>query len=57
MKNWPKDINETVKNLNEQLKIDHKDWHKFKGNKHKRAAELIAAALLFLFPLNLCQSL
>ena len=45
MKNWPKDTNETVKNLNEQLKIDHNDWHKFKGNKNKRAAELIASAL------------
>ena len=45
MKNWPNDINETVKNLNEQLKIDHNDWHKFKGNKNKRAAELISSAL------------
>jgi len=35
MKNWPNDINETVKNLNEQLKIDHNDWHKFKGNKNR----------------------
>ena len=33
MKNWPKDINKSVKNLNEQLKIDHNEWHKFKGNK------------------------
>ena len=45
MKNWSKDINEIVISLNEQLKIDHNDWHKFKGNKNKRAAELIASAL------------
>ena len=45
MKIWPKDINESVKNLNEKLKIDHNEWHKFKGNKYKRAAELISSAL------------
>ena len=45
MKNWSKDINETVKILNEKLKIDHNEWHKFKGNKNKRAAELISSAL------------
>ena len=37
MKNWPKDINETVNNLNEKLKIDHNDWHKFKGNKKQKS--------------------
>ena len=45
MDNWPKDINVSVKTLNEQLKIDHNEWHKFKGNKNKRAAELISSAL------------
>ena len=45
MKNWTKDINASVKNLNELLKIDHNEWHKFKGNKNKRAAELISSAL------------
>ena len=45
MKNRSNDINESVKNLNKQLKIDHKDWHKFKGNKNIRAAELISSAL------------
>ena len=48
MKNWPKDINESVKCLNEQLKIDHNDWHKFKGNKNKRAAELISLDQFFI---------
>ena len=45
MKNCSKNINDLVKNLNEQLKIDHNEWHKFKGNKNKRAAELISSAL------------
>ena len=45
MKNWSKDINESVKLLNEQLKIDHNQWHTSKGNKKKRAAELISSAL------------
>ena len=45
MNNWTKDIHESVKDLNEQLKIDHNEWHKFKGNKNKRAAELISSAL------------
>ena len=45
MKIWPENINESVKDLNELLKIDHNEWHKFKGNKNKRAAELIASAL------------
>ena len=45
MKNWPQDINKSLKILNEQLKIDHNEWHKFKGNKNKRAAELISSAL------------
>ena len=42
---WDKDIIELVQKLNEKLKIDHKNWHKFKGNKYKRSAELISASL------------
>mgnify|MGYP001403792041 CR=1 FL=1 len=45
MKSWPKEVFLLVKNLNEKLKIDHNDWHKFKGNKNIRAAELISSAL------------
>ena len=45
MKYWSKDINDLVRNLNEQLKINHSEWHRFKGNKYKRAAELISSAL------------
>tara|TARA_Y100001978_G_scaffold134381_1_gene120190 strand:+ start:3122 stop:3376 length:255 start_codon:yes stop_codon:yes gene_type:complete len=45
MKSWPKEINDSVRNLNEKLKIDHNNWHKHKGNKNIRAAELISSAL------------
>ena len=31
--------------LNDKLKIDHLDWHKLKGKKINRSAELISAAL------------
>ena len=33
------------KKLNNKLKIDHLDWHKLKGKKLNRSAELISAAL------------
>ncbi|MBO6960616.1 MAG: hypothetical protein JJ847_06920 [Prochlorococcus marinus CUG1438] len=45
MTNWDKDTIKLVQNLNDKLKIDHLDWHKDKGNKHKRAAELFSAGL------------
>ena len=45
MKIWTNDIKEHVKSLNEKLKIDHNSWHKYKGNKNIRAAELISSAL------------
>ena len=48
MKSWPTEILETVKNLNEKLRINDKNWHKYKGNKNIRAAELISSALCLL---------
>ena len=39
------DIVELVQTLNSKLKIDHIDWHKLKGKKINRSAELISAAL------------
>ena len=40
-----KDIIRLAQELNNKLKIDHVDWHKLKGNKINRSAELISAAL------------
>ena len=42
---WDKDTIQIVQSLNDKLKIDHSKWHKDKGNKYKRAAELISAGL------------
>ena len=42
---WDKDTIQLVQNLNDKLKIDHSKWHKDKGNKFKRSAELISAGL------------
>ena len=38
-------IIQLVQELNNKLKIDHLDWHKLKGKKVNRSAELISAAL------------
>ena len=45
---WDKDTIKLVQNLNNKLKIDHSKWHKYKGNKFKRSAELISAGLCHL---------
>ena len=42
---WEKETIELVQKLNDKLKIDHKKWHKLKGDKYKRSAELISASL------------
>ena len=42
---WDKETIKLIQSLNVKLKIDHKKWHKDKGNKYKRSAELISAGL------------
>ena len=39
------DIIQLAQKLNNKLKIDHINWHKLKGKKINRSAELISAAL------------
>ena len=34
--------------LQRQLAINERDWHRLKGDRHRRAAEQLAAALLLL---------
>ena len=48
MDNWDKEVVDLTQKLNDKLKIDHKNWHKYKGNKFKRSAELISAGLCHL---------
>ena len=45
MNNFDEDIILLVQNLNDKLKINHLEWHKLKGKKINRSAELISAAL------------
>ena len=45
MKNCDQDIILLAQKLNDKLKINHVEWHKLKGKKINRSAELISAAL------------
>ena len=45
MNNFDEDIILLARKLNDKLKINHLDWHKLKGKKINRSAELISAAL------------
>ena len=45
MNNYEEDIIQLAQKLNDKLKINHIDWHKLKGKKINRSAELISAAL------------
>ena len=45
MNNYDKDTILLAQKLNDKLKINHVDWHKLKGKKINRSAELISAAL------------
>ena len=45
---WDEDTIKLAQSLNSKLKIDHINWHKDKGNKYKRSAELISAGLCHL---------
>ena len=45
MNHTDKDIILLAQKLNNKLKIDHVNWHKLKGKKINRSAELISAAL------------
>ena len=45
MDKYDDDIIILAQKLNDKLKINHIDWHKLKGKKINRSAELISAAL------------
>ena len=45
MNNSNEDTIQLAQQLNNKLKIDHLEWHKLKGKKLNRSAELISAAL------------
>jgi DnaJ-domain-containing protein 1 len=43
---WPEDSRRLAEDLQRRLAIDGRDWHALKGQKPRRAAEQIAAALV-----------
>lgn len=45
---WPSGSRSTAEALHQQLRINHLDWHAFKGQPQRRAAEQLAAALVVL---------
>jgi len=45
MNNQSKELNDLIRALNQKLMINHTNWHKLKGDKNRRAAELISSAL------------
>ena len=49
MNNFDEDIIQLVQELNNKLKIDHKNWHRLKGKKLNRSAELISDKHFFIF--------
>ncbi|MEB3158070.1 MAG: DUF6439 family protein [Synechococcus sp.] len=43
---WPQEAPPLAKALHENLRLTDKNWHQLKTNSDRRAAELLAAALL-----------
>ena len=42
---WPEKVKSLAKELHNEISIDNYDWHKFRGNKQRRSAELIISAI------------
>ena len=42
---WTEKIQLHVKELHDEISLDNYNWHKFRGNKQRRSAELIISAL------------
>jgi len=42
---WPEKVQLLVKELHDEIGLDNYNWHKFRGNKQRRSAELIICAI------------
>ena len=42
---WPQKVQLLVKELHNEITLDNYNWHKFRGNKQRRSAELITSAI------------
>ena len=43
---WPESAKDKAEELHQLLRIGDRDWHQLKGNRQRRGAELLAAALV-----------
>ena len=42
---WPEKVHLLVKELHNEMSLNNYNWHKFRGNKQRRSAELIISAI------------
>ncbi|WP_269624625.1 DUF6439 family protein [Prochlorococcus marinus] len=42
---WPEKVRFLTKELHNEISLDNYNWHKFRGNKQRRSAELIISAI------------
>ena len=42
---WPEKVKLLVKELHDEISLNNYNWHKFRGNKQRRSAELIISAI------------
>ena len=42
---WPEKVKSLTKELHNEISLDNYNWHKFRGNKKRRSAELIVSAI------------
>ena len=42
---WPEKVELLVKELHKELSLNNYNWHKYRGNKQRRSAELIISAI------------
>ena len=42
---WPEKVHLLAKELHNEISLNNYNWHKFRGNKQRRSAELIISAI------------
>ena len=42
---WPEKVKLLTKQLHNEISLDNYNWHKYRGNKKRRSAELIVSAI------------
>ncbi len=42
---WPEKVRLLVKDLHDEISLNNYNWHKYRGNKQRRSAELIISAI------------